>query len=69
MTSVLIIDDHPIVLQGCRRLLQDHGITPIHEARDVESAVRTGARLGEAGRPFVLVTDVDTANALIRDVQ
>ena len=23
MTSVLIIDDHPIVLQGCRRMLED----------------------------------------------
>jgi DNA-binding NarL/FixJ family response regulator len=23
MTRVLIIDDHPIVLQGCRRLLED----------------------------------------------
>jgi DNA-binding NarL/FixJ family response regulator len=25
MTSVLIIDDHPIVLQGCRRMLEDAG--------------------------------------------
>ena len=26
MTSVLIIDDHPIVLQGCRRMLEDAGV-------------------------------------------
>ena len=26
MTSVLIIDDHPIVLQGLRRVLEDAGI-------------------------------------------
>jgi DNA-binding NarL/FixJ family response regulator len=25
MTSVLIIDDHPIVLKGCRRMLEDAG--------------------------------------------
>jgi two-component system, NarL family, invasion response regulator UvrY len=34
MTSVLIIDDHPIVLQGCRRMLEDAGIGAVFEARD-----------------------------------
>ena len=29
MTSVLIIDDHPIVLQGCRRMLEDAGIKTV----------------------------------------
>ena len=29
MTSVLVIDDHPIVLQGCRRMLEDAGITSV----------------------------------------
>jgi two-component system, NarL family, invasion response regulator UvrY len=54
MTSVLIIDDHPIVLQGCRRVLQDHGITPIHEARDVES----GYQLARRHRPDVIIVDL-----------
>ena len=54
MTSVLIIDDHPIVLQGCRRVLQDNGIAPIHEARDVES----GYQLARRHRPDVIIVDL-----------
>src|ERR1700719_2971837 len=34
MTSVLIVDDHPVVLQGCRRILEDAGITTVLEASD-----------------------------------
>jgi len=26
MTKVLVIDDHPIVLQGCKQLLEDVGV-------------------------------------------
>ena len=26
MTKVLVVDDHPVVLQGCRRILEDAGI-------------------------------------------
>ena len=37
MTSVLIIDDHPIVLQGLRRVLEDAGVKPVLEAREVTS--------------------------------
>ena len=29
MTKILVIDDHPIVLQGCRRVLEDAGIVDI----------------------------------------
>ena len=46
MTSVLIVDDHPIVLQGCRRTLQDSGIAPIFEARDIEAGLQLARRLG-----------------------
>ena len=35
MTSVLIIDDHPIVLQGCRRVLEDAGMEPVLTASDL----------------------------------
>jgi DNA-binding NarL/FixJ family response regulator len=34
MTSVLVSDDHPIVRQGCRRMLEDLGVECIPEASD-----------------------------------
>jgi DNA-binding NarL/FixJ family response regulator len=54
MTSVLIVDDHPIVLQGCRRVLQDHGLAPIYEARDVETA----HQLARRHQPDVIIVDL-----------
>lgn len=54
MTSVLIVDDHPIVLQGCRRTLQDSGIAPIFEARDIEA----GLQLARRHRPDVIIIDL-----------
>jgi hypothetical protein len=38
MISVLVIDDDPIALQGCRRVLEDAGISPIFCAIDLEAA-------------------------------
>jgi two-component system, NarL family, invasion response regulator UvrY len=55
MTSVLIIDDHPIVLQGCRRLLQDSGVEAILEARDLV----TGYRLYRRHRPETVIVDLE----------
>jgi hypothetical protein len=37
MSGVLIVDDHPIVLQGCRRILEDARIVDLLEARDAVS--------------------------------
>jgi two-component system, NarL family, invasion response regulator UvrY len=54
MTAVLIIDDHPIVLQGCRRVLLDAGVETVIEARDVVS----GYRLYRRHRPDVVVVDL-----------
>src|SRR5262249_13706533 len=54
MTSVLIIDDHPIVLQGLRRVLQDAGVKPGLEARDVPS----GYRLSLRNRPDGIIVDL-----------
>jgi two-component system, NarL family, invasion response regulator UvrY len=54
MTTVLIIDDHPIVLQGCRRVLADAGFEPIAEARDPETAHQHFRRY----RPDVTVVDL-----------
>ena len=54
MTSVLIIDDHPIVLQGCRRVLQDAGIETVLDACDLVS----GYRLYRRHRPDVVIVDL-----------
>ncbi|MBB3769553.1 MULTISPECIES: response regulator transcription factor [Ancylobacter] len=54
MTSVLVIDDHPIVLQGCRRLLEDAGIEKVLEA----SSVLAGYRLFRRERPDVVIVDL-----------
>jgi two-component system, NarL family, invasion response regulator UvrY len=54
VTSVLIIDDHPIVLQGCRQVLQDAGMGPIFEARDPDE----GYRLYQRHRPDVTMVDL-----------
>jgi two-component system, NarL family, invasion response regulator UvrY len=54
MTTVLIIDDHPIVLQGCRRLLEDAGVETVLEARDPAS----GYRLYRRHHPDVVIVDL-----------
>jgi DNA-binding NarL/FixJ family response regulator len=54
MTSVLIIDDHPIVLQGCRRVLEDAGVETVLVASDAAS----GYRLFRRHRPDVLIVDL-----------
>jgi two-component system, NarL family, invasion response regulator UvrY len=59
MTKVLVVDDHPVVLQGCRRILEDAGGTTVFEASDVA----TGYELFRSHRPDVVVIDLS-----IRDV-
>ena len=54
MTSVLIVDDHPIVLQGCRRVLEDAGFGPVLTASDLVSGYRLYRRHG----PDVAVIDL-----------
>ena len=54
MTSVLIIDDHPIVLQGCRRVLEDAGIEPVLAANDILG----GYRLYRRHKPDVIIIDL-----------
>jgi two-component system, NarL family, invasion response regulator UvrY len=39
-TSVLIVDDHPILLQGCRRILEDIGIERVIEAQNIAVGYR-----------------------------
>src|SRR5262249_23585701 len=52
--SVLIIDDHPIVVQACRRMLQDAGIREVLDASDIASGYRIYRRL----RPEVVIVDL-----------
>ncbi len=54
MTGVLIIDDHPILLQGCRRILEDMGVETIMEASDIA----TGYRLYRRHRPAMVIVDL-----------
>jgi DNA-binding NarL/FixJ family response regulator len=54
MTTVLIVDDHPIVLQGCRRMLQGVGVSEIIEARDTAA----GYRLFSEHSPDVVIVDL-----------
>ncbi|MGD9377771.1 MAG: DNA-binding response regulator, partial [Methyloceanibacter sp.] len=35
MTRVLVIDDHPIVLQGTTQLLEDVGVKQVHQAQSL----------------------------------
>ncbi|WP_238257820.1 response regulator transcription factor [Methylobacterium gnaphalii] len=58
LTSVLIIDDHPVVLGGLRRILEDAsanlGIRQIHEATDIVSGYRNFHKL----RHELVITDL-----------
>jgi two-component system invasion response regulator UvrY len=40
MSRVLVIDDHPIVLQGVRQLLEDAGVNQIAQARNLADGFR-----------------------------
>jgi len=54
MTSVLVIDDHPIVLKGCRRVLEDAGVQIVLEARGIVPGYRLYCRR----HPDVVVIDL-----------
>jgi two-component system invasion response regulator UvrY len=54
VTTALIIDDHPIVLQGCRRILEDAGVKTVLEARDIAS----GYRMYRRHNPDVVIVDL-----------
>ena len=54
MSSALIIDDHPVVLQGCRRILEDVGVNTVLEARDIAS----GYRMYRRHNPDVVIVDL-----------
>lgn len=53
-SSVLIIDDHPLVLQGCRHVLEDAGISSVFEAATIDDA----ERLYRDRKPQVIIVDL-----------
>ena len=52
--SVLIVDDHPILLQGCKRIIEDMGIKTVIPARNIVS----GYRLFRRHAPSVTIIDL-----------
>ena len=54
VTSVLVIDDHPIVLRACRRLLEDAGVASVLEAGDVAAGYELFCR----HNPDVIIVDL-----------
>jgi DNA-binding NarL/FixJ family response regulator len=57
---VLVIDDHPIVIQGLRRLLEDAHAKAVLEAPDVTS----GYRLFRRHHPDVVILDLSMVGGL-----
>ena len=56
--GILIVDDHPVVLQGFRRLVEMDDARSIYEAFDIIS----GYRVFHRHRPGVVVTDLSFGN-------
>jgi two-component system, NarL family, invasion response regulator UvrY len=54
MTKILVIDDHPIIVQGCCQLLQDAGLGMALEANSVAAGVRAFHRFS----PDVVIVDL-----------
>ena len=54
MSRVLVIDDHPIVLQGVRQLLEDAGVDQTVQARTLAD----GFRLYRTQKPDVIIVDL-----------
>lgn len=60
MTSVLLVDDHPIVRTGLRMLLEVSGIEVLGEAADGEEGVRLTADL----KPDVVLMDLQMGDGM-----
>jgi DNA-binding NarL/FixJ family response regulator len=51
---VLVIDDHPIVIQGCRRLLEDIGVEEV----DLAASLSEGFRMYRQRHPDMIIVDL-----------
>jgi DNA-binding NarL/FixJ family response regulator len=61
MTRVLVIDDHPIVLQGCRQLLVDAGVNQIVQAQSLAE----GFKFYRTQKPDVIIVDLATRSGTL----
>jgi DNA-binding NarL/FixJ family response regulator len=55
VTRVLIIDDHPVVLRGCRQLFEGAGIDDIMQAQTTAE----GFKLYRQSKPDVIIVDLE----------
>jgi len=61
MSRVLIIDDHPVVLQGLRQLLEDAGVNSTYQAHSLAD----GFRLYRTQKPDVIIVDLAMRNGAL----
>ncbi|MGD8550790.1 MAG: response regulator transcription factor [Methyloceanibacter sp.] len=61
MTRVLVIDDHPIVLQGTTQLLEDVGVKQVHQAQSLAD----GFRAYRTQKPDVIIVDLAMHNGAL----
>lgn len=61
MSTVLVIDDHPIVLQGCKRILEDAGIETVLES----ASLTNGFRLYRAHSPQLIIIDLSLKSGVL----
>ena len=54
MTRILVIDDHPIVIQGCQRLFTDVGMRDVLTASSFSDAFRKYRR----EKPDIILVDL-----------
>jgi DNA-binding NarL/FixJ family response regulator len=59
--KVLVIDDHPIVIQGCRRLLEDAGVDELL----IASSPSEGFRVHRHKRPDMIIVDLAMQSAAL----
>jgi DNA-binding NarL/FixJ family response regulator len=61
MTKVLVIDDHPIVLQGCKQVLEDAGVESVTQA----SSLVDGFRLYRSVKPDLIIVDLSVRSGAL----
>lgn len=61
MTRVLVIDDHPVVLQACAQLLEDAGVENIVQALSLAD----GISLYRKHKPDVIIVDLNVGTGAL----
>jgi DNA-binding NarL/FixJ family response regulator len=61
MTRVLVIDDHSVVLQGCKQLLEDVGVDVVLQTQSLAD----GLSLYRKNRPDVIIVDLKVGAGIL----